>query len=168
MTDFNWTDERIADLTKRWADGESAAQIAMAFGGALSRCAVLGKIHRLGVPKRRTIAARVGRPRAAGAAKAKPEAMRSAAPRRPRLAARPLCAAVASAPSARATERRLQLVDLEADSCRWPHGDPRAPDFFFCGDAGEPGMSYCGRHCRAGTMDVEPVRRLYRPARVRR
>lgn len=44
-----WTDERI-DLTKRlWIEGKSATQIAMILNCGMSRNAVIGKIHRLGL-----------------------------------------------------------------------------------------------------------------------
>ncbi len=49
--DMNWTDERVARLTKLWADGLSASQIAAQLGG-VSRNAVIGKVHRLKLPGR--------------------------------------------------------------------------------------------------------------------
>ncbi|MEM0907525.1 MAG: GcrA family cell cycle regulator, partial [Pseudomonadota bacterium] len=45
---MSWTDERIEELRKLWADGLSASQIADSLGG-VSRNAVIGKIHRLGL-----------------------------------------------------------------------------------------------------------------------
>src|SRR5262245_52669305 len=55
-TDFassssSWTDERIALLTKLWAEGQSARQIAAVLGG-VTRNAVIGKVSRLNLPKR--------------------------------------------------------------------------------------------------------------------
>lgn len=50
---FNWTDERVERLKKLWADGRSASFAAKELGGdQLTRSAVLGKIHRLGLPPR--------------------------------------------------------------------------------------------------------------------
>jgi GcrA cell cycle regulator len=43
---MTWTDARIAQLTRLWAEGVSASGIAEAFGD-VSRSAVLGKLHRL-------------------------------------------------------------------------------------------------------------------------
>src|SRR4029079_6938027 len=43
-----WTDARIAHLKMRWSQGVTAQRIARELGGGISRCAVLGKIHRLG------------------------------------------------------------------------------------------------------------------------
>lgn len=46
-----WTDERIAELKRRWAEDDSAGTIADALGGGVTRSAVLGKAHRLGLKK---------------------------------------------------------------------------------------------------------------------
>jgi hypothetical protein len=42
--------------------------------------------------------------------------------------------------------RRIRLVDLKDDGCRWPFGDPRTRDFGFCGRARVDGGSYCAEH----------------------
>jgi len=47
-----WTDERIAMLKQYWEDGLSASQIAELMGENLSRNAVIGKAHRLGLASR--------------------------------------------------------------------------------------------------------------------
>ena len=48
---MSWTDERIERLKKMWADGATASQIADELGG-VSRNAVIGKAHRLGLEAR--------------------------------------------------------------------------------------------------------------------
>ena len=48
---FTWTEERIATLTKMWESGATASQIADELGG-VSRNAVIGKAHRLGLKAR--------------------------------------------------------------------------------------------------------------------
>ena len=62
MTDTSatWNDERVEQLKKLWAEGKSASQIAAEIGG-ISRNAVIGKVHRLGL---------AGRPKAGAAATA--------------------------------------------------------------------------------------------------
>lgn len=49
---LSWTDERIALLKKLWGEGKSAAEIAKALGGGLTRNAVIGKAHRLKLSNR--------------------------------------------------------------------------------------------------------------------
>src|SRR6266513_1609003 len=48
---MSWTDERVELLKKLWADGLSASQIAAELGG-ITRNAVIGKVHRLGLSGR--------------------------------------------------------------------------------------------------------------------
>ncbi|MGI6246428.1 MAG: GcrA family cell cycle regulator [Pseudochelatococcus sp.] len=78
-----WTDERVEQLRKLWSDGLSASQIATEIGG-VSRNAVIGKVHRLGL---------------SGRAKA-PAAQTVRAPRKPPQAAEPLAPAPRQVPPA--------------------------------------------------------------------
>ena len=48
---MSWTDERVELLKKMWTDGQSASQIAKELGG-VTRNAVIGKVHRLGLSNR--------------------------------------------------------------------------------------------------------------------
>lgn len=69
-----WTEDRVGALKKLWLEGQSASQIAKALGGGVTRNAVIGKVHRLGLsgraapsqPARTTF--RPARPRAAAPA----------------------------------------------------------------------------------------------------
>jgi hypothetical protein len=44
---MNWTDENVAILKTMWADGATYSEIGARFG--ISRCAISGKVHRLGL-----------------------------------------------------------------------------------------------------------------------
>lgn len=45
--------------------------------------------------------------------------------------------------------QRCTVLDLGGgDRCKWPIGDPRDPDFFFCGGKRLTGFPYCGYHAR--------------------
>ena len=48
---LNWTDDRVEQLKNLWTEGLSASQIARALGG-VTRNAVIGKVHRLGLAGR--------------------------------------------------------------------------------------------------------------------
>ena len=48
MNQMNWSDERVDQLKSLWTEGLSASQIARALGG-VTRNAVIGKVHRLGL-----------------------------------------------------------------------------------------------------------------------
>src|SRR2546423_15305097 len=61
-TTMMWTDERVELLKKLWADGLSASQIAAELGG-ITRNAVIGKVHRLGLSGRAKSPSSAPRPR---------------------------------------------------------------------------------------------------------
>ncbi|MCZ8172951.1 MAG: hypothetical protein O9272_14550 [Brevundimonas sp.] len=99
---MSWTDERIEKLTKMWESGSTASQIADELGG-VSRNAVIGKAHRLGL-KARPSPVKPNEKEAAAPAPKQPRA--EAAPRpaaRPAPAAAPRPAAPAPAAAAAAT-----------------------------------------------------------------
>ena len=52
---MSWTDERVETLKKMWNEGQSASQIAKELGG-VTRNAVIGKVHRLGLSNRTGVA----------------------------------------------------------------------------------------------------------------
>ena len=84
---MSWTDERVELLKKMWTEGQSASQIAKELGG-VTRNAVIGKVHRLGLSNRATAPAGSSAPAAAKSeprAKAEPRVAK-AAPKPPRPA----------------------------------------------------------------------------------
>lgn len=148
---MSWDDARIEQLKKLWADGLSASQIAAELGG-VTRNAVIGKVHRLGL---------------SGRAKAKPQpAARPRvktvvkAPRAPSIAVRGNLAVVAYAESEPEVmlkpremvvipiSRRISIMELREGVCRWPLGDPLQPDFAYCGADSGVGRTYCEGHAR--------------------
>lgn len=92
---MSWTDERIAKLTKMWEGGATASQIAEDLGG-VSRNAVIGKAHRLGLKARPSPVKSNDKPEAA----AKP--VTDAAPK---AAPPPRAAAVQAAPPQAAAQQ---------------------------------------------------------------
>ncbi len=97
---MSWTDERIATLKKMWESGSTASQIADELGG-VSRNAVIGKAHRLGL-KSRPSPVKAGEKKAAPKA---PAARPAPAPRpAPTKPAAPQAAPVASTPPAPAAD----------------------------------------------------------------
>ncbi|HEY4403401.1 MAG TPA: GcrA family cell cycle regulator, partial [Xanthobacteraceae bacterium] len=64
---MTWTEERVESLKKLWGEGLSASQIAAELGG-ITRNAVIGKVHRLGLSGRaKSPSASAPRPRKARA-----------------------------------------------------------------------------------------------------
>ncbi|MFZ5721581.1 MAG: GcrA family cell cycle regulator [Pseudomonadota bacterium] len=129
-----WTDDRIEILTKLWRDGRSASAIARELGG-VTRNAVIGKAHRLGLGGRAT-PARPGtrRPRA-------PKAERPAARSRRIPVAKPWPVVVEPVPLAGTSD----VASIGPHMCRWPIGDPKAERFALCGRPAVRG-AYCAPH----------------------
>lgn len=100
---MSWTDERIEKLTKMWEGGATASQIAEELGG-VSRNAVIGKAHRLGLKARPSPVKPNDKTEAAPAAKApRPAPEPAAVPAEPRAAApRPAPAPASPPPAPRA------------------------------------------------------------------
>ena len=164
---MSWTDERIETLKGLWEKGLTASQIADKLGN-VSRNAVIGKAHRLGLKSRPSpvkgeadIAPKAGTPRKP-AAKAQPAAAPENPPAAPRgaavapapsaasLAPKPLAvrAALPAAPmKPRAPGEKVTLLDLNDKICKWPIGHPGETDFQFCGKPANPGFPYCMGHC---------------------
>ncbi|RJL18004.1 GcrA family cell cycle regulator [Paracoccus siganidrum] len=96
---MSWTDERVETLKRMWAEGQSASAIAKELGG-VTRNAVIGKVHRLGLSNRNDEPAEAAAPAAeAPAPEKKVEKKPAAAPSRPEPAPEP---AAARAPAAEA------------------------------------------------------------------
>jgi GcrA cell cycle regulator len=137
-----WTPERIERLRGCVAAGMTCSEIGVAIG--VSRNAVIGKIHRLGLSS--------GRP--AGAPRASNCPPRARHPRGPtqrrllRLAfARAPLDEIMSGTVVISTYPR-SLIDIDAHQCRWPIGDPATPQFAFCGNDAIGGFTYCLGHAR--------------------
>ncbi|MDX8351104.1 GcrA family cell cycle regulator [Cognatiyoonia sp. IB215182] len=88
---MSWTDERVETLKKMWGEGQSASQIAKELGG-VTRNAVIGKVHRLGLSNR----AGSGGGASKAPAKEKPAAAPKPAPKPATAKAKPAPAAPAA------------------------------------------------------------------------
>lgn len=138
-----WTDDRVELLTSMWGRGYSGTQIAVELGG-VTRNAVVGKVHRLGLSNR--IRENCAPPRP-------PRARAAPSLQHRKIRQRPLDIVLA-APEPEIIEhliplrQRCALLDLTDSKCRWPIGDPGTPEFFFCGGAPVDGMPYCNYHSR--------------------
>lgn len=159
---MSWTDERVELLKKLWSDGLSASQIAAELGG-ITRNAVIGKVHRLGLS---------GRAKSPSSSTPRPRKARSSGHmirvQRPQVRGNTALAydyEVEPEPELLEIpqEQRKTLLQLNERTCRWPVGDPSSNDFFFCGGEAAEDQPYCSSHCR---MAFQPAndRRRAKPA----
>lgn len=176
----DWNDDRIAALKRWWSEGLTASQIARRMGG-ISRNAVIGKVSRLGLPRRmdgkpgshrvyvrpskqwhKNVRAALSE--AGGMAWQKPRLPRQAGrltqgitPRvryRPEVPPEPV---VIHEDVYVAPEARKGVLQLTESDCKWPIGDPREADFHFCGGPRVPGLPYCEGHCKRAYQTVQEI-----------
>ena len=163
-----WTDERVELLKRLWSEGLSASQIAGRLGG-VTRNAVIGKVHRLGLSGRATtsrIKSHRPRPRIANAAAAKRQARpntRFPANGNPTIRALYTPESEPFTPSVEElvipVNERKTIQTLTGSCCRWPIGDPQLAEFHFCGREKVPGLPYCEHHARRAFQPPQPRRR---------
>ncbi len=154
-----WTDDRVELLKKLWNDGLSASQIANQMGG-VTRNAVIGKVHRLGLSGRAT-STRGRAANKAGKTAASKQRSQRREPKMPSMGN----AAYKVAPETKAeaiiepkvspvklvetpTGNNIGIYDLTEYTCRWPVGDPTENDFHFCGGRNNGSGPYCESHAQ--------------------
>lgn len=140
MSDFWSNPERVELLRQYWEAGMSCSQISRAFGGEISRCGVMGKVHRLHLPARVTISARRYH-------QAKPPA--------------PKPVTVKELPPPPVDEPEFLCppgtFPDSFSACRYPRGETNGMSWQMCGHpVVKPGISYCPYHAA----------RCYEPART--
>lgn len=117
MGKTTWTDERVETLKSLWGAGKTAAEIAKDLGEGLTRNAVIGKAHRLGLSGRITpVAKKIDKP-------LPPESK-----------------------DVLAKNGGISLLELTEQTCRYPYGDPKKEGFHFCGGNSLTGLPYCAQH----------------------
>jgi GcrA cell cycle regulator len=158
---MSWTDERVELLKKLWQDGLSASQIAAELGG-VTRNAVIGKVHRLGLSgrgqptstikrQRRTHSAAVRRTRTVTVGNL---ALKQDVDVLPEAEYKPRRNVVVPIP------KKLSILQLTEETCKWPVGDPSREDFHFCGHDSLESRPYCEYH--AGVAYQAPDQRRRR------
>ena len=163
---MSWTDERVDMLRKLWTDGLSASQVAAELGG-VTRNAVIGKVHRLG------LSGRAKNPQLSATRQKRSTSRSSSAyaktgrPRNPSsngnsggsFARQPT---IVDLP--KPTSMFLDLLQLTDHTCKWPQGDPQEANFSFCGNKSREGDPYCEYHCRLAYQPATDRRSRNRPA----
>jgi len=139
-----WTDERVDQLKSLWTEGLSASQIARVLGAGVTRNAVIGKVHRLGLAGR-AVSVRSDRSRV------------PSAPRMPRIHL-PEPPVIEEEPVTLEDGSFVNVMTIGDRMCRWPIGDPSAEEFHFCGRNPKSGSPYCEAHAR----------KAYQPHQLRR
>jgi GcrA cell cycle regulator len=145
-TPVTWNPERVTQLRTYIGAGLTCSQIAAEIG--VSRNAVIGKIHRLGLGPGRSAATvtRVCSPRPQRPqVPSQRQMLRVLTAEAPRVADD----TILEAPTVESTQG-CSLLELGHGKCRWPVSERggSAADFIFCGSDAASGFSYCAAHAR--------------------
>lgn len=166
MMTNDWTPERTNALIALWDEGHSTAEIGRRLG--VTKNSVVGKVHRLRLPKRGSPihggGGHSGRSEApisiSRASVARAPITRPAASLPPRPAAvavqpQPIIPKVVYEPM---PANVIKLSALTSDMCSWPIGDPGTDGFRFCGRSAVTGKPYCAEHCSIAYVKVSKDR----------
>jgi GcrA cell cycle regulator len=159
---MSWTDERVDRLKKLWSDGLSASQIAAELGG-VTRNAVIGKVHRLGLSGRAK-----GNNQTANARR-KPAATKNTGYTKATKTAGAGAKTQSNTPITpkpapvldieKPKPMMLNLLQLTDSTCKFPIGDPQEEGFGFCGASPRDDDPYCEYHCRLAYQPAGERRR---------
>ena len=117
---FVWDEDKLNKLRKLWDDGLPITKIGNEIG--VSRNAIAGKAHRMGLPKRNSPISKSGDPRKNQQSN--------------------------NSENSKVLPLKIMLRDVEwsRNRCCWPIGDPKLHGFAFCGTSIIPGRPYCEEH----------------------
>lgn len=144
---FIWDDAAVAKLRELHEQGLSARQIATEIG-AVSRNAVIGKIARSGLRfNLKGMISSIRSPTPPPDLRAKPKTPRRRINVGHLGSGERFAPYLPPEPSKPKEMKNCTLLQLTKHTCRWPIGDPRDPDFCFCGNIiAADGAPYCGFH----------------------
>ena len=148
-----WTEERVEQLKKLWTEGLSASQIAKRLGD-VTRNAVIGKVHRLGLeprakPQRKNIATgqldgNVISVSYSGNLAYKETPIDDIGYDKNHEIIQPNIHSLDES----SDQFSVTILNLTENHCKWPQGDPGTEDFHFCGHQPLAGKPYCEQHAK--------------------
>jgi len=142
-----WTQKRVEILKKRWAEGVSAGGIAKELGG-VTRNAVIGKVHRMGLSDSTKPSASAEPYKTPSAVTSKRnggngrEGMKKLYNTEPKKKVVPKIEAKKGQPKGVVPA----ILHVKDSMCKWPLNNPSSPEFHFCGRPTDPGQTYCTGH----------------------
>jgi GcrA cell cycle regulator len=174
---MTWTNERVELLVKLWNDGYSASRIASEFG-TISRNAVIGKVHRLGISTRPNNPEPIK-------IKSSDKIKNSSSHNKNKILNNKKLDDKKILINRDITEGKLKNLDktihlktdnmkinrpdprkrisnilqLSEKTCKWPIGDPGQNGFHFCGCETVTGEPYCTYHMMMAYNNVKGIKK---------
>jgi GcrA cell cycle regulator len=156
---MSWTNERVEQLKSLWTEGQSASAIAAELG-EVTRNAVIGKIHRLGLTGRSPTSHRQQAARSSPASR-RPRRRAALAAKTRTRGSSPKTATATLIELGPAPDIAVTVATLSQHTCRWPEGDPNSAGFHFCGRSTSAPGPYCAAHA---AVAYQRTRAMSRPA----
>ena len=139
---MSWTYERIEKLKQLWEEGLTASRIAAELGD-VTRNAVIGKAHRLGL---------------SGRMASKSSNNGISIIRKKRLNLAKSQKVIDISPVIDEPMNPTSFQDIKDGLCRWPLGEPEESDFMFCGRNTKEGVVYWQAHHKQAYQPLSKVR----------
>ena len=139
---MSWNEEKVNKLKELWGKGNTASQIAEIIGG-ISRNAVIGKAHRLG------LSGRMATKKSNGGI---------SIIRKKRVNISQAQKIIDISPVIDEPMNQKAFQDIKDGLCRWPLGEPEEMDFKFCGRNTKEGIVYCQSHYKQAYQPLSKVR----------
>ncbi len=139
---MSWTYERVEKLRQLWDEGLTASRIATELGN-VTRNAVIGKAHRLGLSGRM-----VSKKSNGGVSIIRKKRVKVAIGHK----------VIDISPIIDEPMNPTPFQDIRDGLCRWPLGEPEATDFKFCGRTTKEGIVYCQSHYKQAYQPISKVR----------
>jgi len=142
MSAEEWTPDRIKILIAHWEEGLPTSEIGRRLG--VTKNAVVGKVHRLGLKKRQS--------------PIRLSSNTNSQPKKAKIVTKQQAPTVA--PRAKMpTGEVVKLEELTSSMCCWPEGEPGTENFYFCGEQAIPDKPYCDAHCARAYVKVTKDKR---------
>jgi GcrA cell cycle regulator len=150
----------MATLSRLWTEGMSANQIASVLGEGITRNAVIGKLHRLGLSgnDKNSVRFDAANPydetmvedlRVADVVSADPK---------PATLRQDEAIVIAKKPKP-APKSAVSIAELTEGMCRWPAEESESGGFRYCGEPTDGTAPYCVSHCKLAYQPSKPIRR---------
>ena len=137
-----WTYERIEQLKKLWEEGLTASRIAAELGD-VTRNAVIGKAHRLGLSGRM-----VSKGQSSGISIIRKKKINI--PKNQKI--------IEITTQSDEPMNPTPFLEIKDGLCRWPIGEPENSNFKFCGRTTNEGFVYCQSHHKKAYQPLTAVR----------
>lgn len=160
---MGWSQEDINILVKLWLDGKSASSIADTIGN-VSRNAVIGKIHRLGIANRDVIIEEgLDKKIIVSKSRKSSKNMKNLLFKKDTIALKKDVEKIKirkdfKLKKSSKNNALFSVLELTDKTCKWPIGHPDDAEFHFCGNLTKEGSPYCDHHSRIAYTHQTPIK----------